>query len=555
MFNRLFQKYARAISDANERKRLYTLFCARVIMSLFFYLLCVAIIVEAVSLSQAMESGESDMPFIVFGLTLFLWLSSGIAAFVLWLVFRTDFRAILNRAPSKDEMPEVVNYRQNTVEERKSLIKSLWWAIALLVLGIVFLIVGITIDTIQNPDVDDFGLWSGLGTGVMAACLLVFFFSFVIFKTKQIPQKKTENEVKAIDEAQGRKHRYSLQEDANAYLFGYLFPTPKLCRQAEELNKKRTTATLLSIIISLIVGIAIDVLFFTPLIFGKNLCGYCIPVAMTTVIIGAIVVVIKYELKEIALEKQQKKEFETYSVYLKNAEIFEKYRAFSKGKGRVIVYFIIASIVIAYALAAVFPDKMWSLVSIVPIYVAIGLNNFFLSSLRKEVKIIEDEIDNEGKNIKFRVENKVPSQDTATLSSDFSGVFVSTTNDLAQYRFQSPYCVLGLDSDSKKVDSLSLFVDENNLINTSVSMPQNVSDACLYLADDRTYPEDFVRRCDFPSRYAYDNQNKILVFGEPCESVCRIFSNVYVSLDDNGALQSVFVTEIDLERIPDDRNA
>ena len=79
MFKKFFAKYARAVSDGRERKRLYNLYCARIISEIIFFALCAAIIIESLIFSEAMETAEiTDLPFIVFGVTLLLWIISAI---------------------------------------------------------------------------------------------------------------------------------------------------------------------------------------------------------------------------------------------------------------------------------------------------------------------------------------------------------------------------------------------------------------------------------------------------------------------------------------------
>lgn len=110
MFKKFFVKYARAVSDGRERKRLYNLYCARIISEIIFFALCAAIIIESLIFSEAMETAEiTDLPFIVFGVTLLLWIISAIVTLALWLSFRSAYKRILNSPARADEMPQVTS--------------------------------------------------------------------------------------------------------------------------------------------------------------------------------------------------------------------------------------------------------------------------------------------------------------------------------------------------------------------------------------------------------------------------------------------------------------
>ena len=129
MFKKFFAKYARAVSDGRERKRLYNLYCARIISEIIFFALCAAIIIESLIFSEAMETAEiTDLPFIVFGVTLLLWIISAIVTLALWLSFRSAYKMILSSPARADEMPQVASYRQKVKADKKSTLRKLWWA-------------------------------------------------------------------------------------------------------------------------------------------------------------------------------------------------------------------------------------------------------------------------------------------------------------------------------------------------------------------------------------------------------------------------------------------
>ena len=191
MFHRFFTKYARAVSEEHERKSLYRLYRAKMVVSLVFYVLCLAIIAEAIAFEDTMSTGESNIPFVVFGLTLLLWLIFAIAALTLWLVFRSAYCRILNRVPTETEMSEVASYRQKTRAADKSLVKSLRWAIAVLVVGVICLFGGGILDIVLHPDSEDLTGIGMAGIGLFTVSFLIFSLALVVVQTRRSAEGKT----------------------------------------------------------------------------------------------------------------------------------------------------------------------------------------------------------------------------------------------------------------------------------------------------------------------------------------------------------------------------
>ena len=401
MFEKFFTKYARAVSDDIERARLYKLYCAKTIARISFFILCIAIIAESLMFSDWMAEGTNDVPFIVFGFTLLFWFAAAIASLALWIRFRSTYRKILSREPSETDMPEVVSYRQKIREEKKSNKKAMLFSIVLLIASIVFMIVAVGVDVVQNPDSDDLGIWSNVGIGVFAVCLFVFFMSLFFLQYKKAAEgntveMQTAEEAKAIDAAQGREHKYSLQEDKNAQTYRYLFPNEELCRQAESARKKMTKATRISVVASCVIGITVNLIFFSSYVFDWQLQGYAYPVFMTILFAGVLVGTLPYKRQINALEKRQKLELETCPEFEKNLAIYRKYEAFSKVKGKVLDIFYLSALILSYVLAAIFPNKLWSVLPVaILLLIGLALNFKFVTDLRKEVRCIEEEIDRE----------------------------------------------------------------------------------------------------------------------------------------------------------------
>ena len=317
MFHRFFTKYARAVSEETERKSLYRLYRAKMVVSLVFYVLCLAIIAEAIAFEDTMSTGESNIPFVVFGLTLLLWLIFAIAALTLWLVFRSAYCRILNRVPTETEMSEVASYRQKTRAADKSLVKSLRWAIAVLVVGVICLFGGGILDIVLHPDSEDLTGIGMAGIGLFTVSFLIFSLALVVVQTRRSAEGKTaeqqtEEESKAIDAAQGRKHKYSLQEDNNAQTYRYLFPNVKLYAQAEALKRKQLNAALLSILLSCSVGIVIALIFFSGIVFDWKLVGFAFPVFMTIAFFGALFAIFPFTRRQRHWKSNRNKNWKVY---------------------------------------------------------------------------------------------------------------------------------------------------------------------------------------------------------------------------------------------------
>ncbi len=94
MLERLFSKYASDITDDGARRRLYAKYCAKTISLFVFLALCIAFaLVIAVCWNMTGEAAQAA--FVVYGVTMALWVVSGITALVLWLIFRSSYSAYI----------------------------------------------------------------------------------------------------------------------------------------------------------------------------------------------------------------------------------------------------------------------------------------------------------------------------------------------------------------------------------------------------------------------------------------------------------------------------
>ena len=112
MFEKMFAKYARAVSDEREREWLYKKYRAKTVVSIVFYVLCAAVIAGALALEPYFEQ---DWAFAVMTVLIFAWIGFAVAALCLWISFKRMYNTILNRPSYAGEMPEVASYRQKAV--------------------------------------------------------------------------------------------------------------------------------------------------------------------------------------------------------------------------------------------------------------------------------------------------------------------------------------------------------------------------------------------------------------------------------------------------------
>lgn len=395
MFEKMFAKYARAVSDEREREWLYKKYRAKTVVSIVFYVLCAAVIAGALALEPYFEQ---DWALAVMTVLIFAWIGFAVAALCLWISFKRMYNTILNRPSYAGEMPEVASYRQKVSADKKSAFRKLWWAWLLFGLCAVVFIVCIVLETIQNPDSEEFGVWGTAAFWVLLAGALMLFFAYFINallkqqKGKAIEQQ-TAPEAAAIDRAQGRKSTYDIRSDRNAQtdkMYTYLFPNETLRERANAERIRRTKIITPAIIIFGIMSIAALALF---LYFG--LIGYSLPVMFTLLLGGTMLLSVCTVGKLKAIESEQKRELESNPEYAKNLEWYRLYDGFSKFKGKLLYLFLVAGIAAGWVLAILFPASGWSLLSVVPIMAGALINNRLVKDLRQKAIPIEKEIDAE----------------------------------------------------------------------------------------------------------------------------------------------------------------
>lgn len=393
MFEKLFAKYARAVSDERERAWLYGKYRTKTVVNAIFIALCVAFFVLAVVLNPYIEQ---DWVLLLMMALMFGWIGFGIASLCLLVSFKRTYRAILNRPAYEGEMPEVASYRQKVAADRKSTIKKMWWAWLIFGICAALFIALITVDTIKNPDGEEMGVYGSVGTLLLLAGALTLFFAYFISavlkqqKGKAIEQQ-TATEAEAIDRAQGRETRYDPQADVNIQvekMFEYLFPNEELRERAHAERKRRTKIITPTVVI---LGIAAIAAIF---IFARfDLFGYAIPAVYTLLFGGTALISVCTGGKLKAIEKEQKAELDSRSEYAKNLEWYRLYDNFYKFKGKIIYICLAAGTALGWALAIPFPPSSWPLISIVPVVVGIIVNSKLVNDLRKKALPIEKQID------------------------------------------------------------------------------------------------------------------------------------------------------------------
>ena len=393
MFEKWFAKYARAVSDEREREWLYNKYRTKTVVSIIFYVLCVAIIAGALALNPYIEQ---DWALAVMTVLIFAWIGFAVASLCLWISFKRTYSSILDRPSYAGEMPEVALYRQKVVKDKKSTFKKLWWAWLVFGICAVAFIALIAIETIKNPDGEEMGVCGSVGTLLLLAGALTLFFAYFISaalkqqKGKAIEQQ-TASEAEAIDRAQGRKSTYDIRSDRNAQIdkmYTYLFPDEELRERAHAERKRRTKIMTPIIIILGVMSIAALTLFLR---FG--LMGYPLPVMLTLLLGGTTLLSVCTGGKLKAIESKQKKELESNPEYAKNLEWYNLNDNFHKLNGKIYFILLAFSIALGWLLAILFPYEAWSLFAFVPILIFIVFNNKMVKDLRQKVIPVEKEID------------------------------------------------------------------------------------------------------------------------------------------------------------------
>lgn len=555
MFEKWFAKYARAVSDEREREWLYKKYRTKTVVSIIFYVLCVAVIAGALALNPYLEQGWA---LVVMVTLIFVWIGFAIASLCLWISFRKTYSAILNRPAYTGEMPEVTAYRQKVSADKKLSFRKLWWAWAIFILCAVGFIICIVMETIRNPDGEEFGAWGTAAFWVLLAGALVLAFAYIIHNTlKQqrgkTVEQQTESEALAIDKAQGRKHEYNIQSDKNLQTYEYLFPNKHLYAEAEEIRKKYSKILTIGVIVcSFAALIAAILLVCSADFFGKNIAGYVVPVVLTAIFGSAVIFSLPMTVKLNDVEKRQKKELETYPEYAKNLAWYRLNDSFYKFNGKILYLFIAVSLVLGWVLAILFPASAWSLLSLVPMMTGTVISNRLVKGQRQKAIPLEKEIDAELlalHDVRFTFEDGSAEENVRIYYDGDSLMYEGEESGITLYLGDALYC-MEVDGENCRVVNFSsgqMYLEA--LPYAEIHDPLNVHDGNLTALLNHKLANGTCWRICFEGGERYDPESKNLLIGNICNDfpVYRIFQNCYVQLSENGKLLGVLCANIRAE--------
>ena len=157
-------------------------------------------------------------------------------------------------------------------------------------------------------------------------------------------------------------------------------------------EKEPTNAVLAIVGVTVFAWWAFAVMFFSD-VFGSGLSGYAAPVFMAVVSVCTVTASLPFTLKINAVEREQKLILESAPEYELNLAVYRKYESFSGFKGKTLVFALVIALATGFALAALFPDELWSLACVLVLVAGLAINNYFVKTLRKEVIPLEREID------------------------------------------------------------------------------------------------------------------------------------------------------------------
>lgn len=189
IFEKLFANYARAVSDGQERERLYKKYMATIYAVIVLWALCICVLVIILSLEDYMEQ---NWAIAVIAAAILAWLACSVVALCLWISFKRAYNVILSRPAGEGEMPEVISYRRKTLQDKKSTRKK--WRRTWLVVGICVaaFVVCIVIDVVNDFYGNEVGISGTLGILFLNVGGLVLMYEVANVATKQIKEIDAE---------------------------------------------------------------------------------------------------------------------------------------------------------------------------------------------------------------------------------------------------------------------------------------------------------------------------------------------------------------------------
>ena len=395
MFGKMFEKYARVVPEGRRRAELYGKYVFKVVSYLLTAAASIALIVELVI--AGLEEEPTNAVLAVVTATMFVWWAFAATALVGFVRFRTAYNRALAAPCEEGEPEEYSAYRMKLRQERRAELKATGWALILAAAGFIAMVALTIADFSLNPESEDLGLFSYLGIGAFAVGLAVYLVTVISYNNKKAasgdnPVAVAAAEQQAIDAREGRADGYSLKTDTNLASFDYLFPTEEKRLKIKSLREKQVKAVTAALIVSVVAALVVAVMFFSD-VFGRDLSGYAVPVSIAMISASVMAASLPFGVKINAVEREQKILLESTPEYELNLAVYRKYESFSKFKGKTLIFASVVALASGFALAALFPDKLWSFASVLAIIVGLLLNNRFVKTLRKEVIPLEREID------------------------------------------------------------------------------------------------------------------------------------------------------------------
>lgn len=383
----MFEKYARAIDNARERRELHKRYLTR---NILFTLTLVLLIVSVILMSFLPDpETAAEIPPIFYAILglLVAAIASGIASLVSHIRFRQAFREILARPPMGDTPTEA--YRAAMQKEESPQRK---WPVFVLIAACLVGGVMIGIDAAREQEEVFTPMTIAAGCIILAGILFYFVISVLRAQKQQNFEQNVGDVVADIDAGQGRKTKYNPAYDRNAQTLRYLYPTETLRVVAEQQKMLYAKRLSIGLVVGLVIGAVVGVIACTSLLFSQQqYIGYLFPLVVSVMTVAIIISIWSPARKLSRLDKQQYELLD--EQYADNRRIFDMYRRFSATWGRFLYGALIACLLAAFVIAIFLPKQSWSVLTVVPMLGAVFLYNRAFAGLRQSVRPIEDAID------------------------------------------------------------------------------------------------------------------------------------------------------------------
>lgn len=390
----MFVRYLRAVGDAEQRKKLRAMMIARAVCRVAAAVALIAALAEIAVFSAVVKDGSAAGETAV-GITAAVAVVAFIADIVLGRTVTAKLTGILSKPPADGESEEMTAYRKKLIGEIREDGEAFRRNVRPLLVGAVFLLFFVFIEACVFPGKEEMGTLSLVGTGLFAVGLAFTVILQVRYVLKKNAAVKAEDVKLAekLDEAQGLPKKYVAAEDRGAHDLSYLFPTPWIRKRAEA--AKSDYARMLSVngVVSSVMALCVIFVFCSGTVFENALWGYAYPIFVTFTSLLIFLSSLQPLGRIKKIEKEQLKEMEGKPEFAKNLELYGRYKQYSKRKGKILLFALIASIVASFALAVPFPGQAWSFAAVAILVAGLFANKKFFGDFRLSVMPLEKEID------------------------------------------------------------------------------------------------------------------------------------------------------------------